>query len=1354
MSFKSRYSFNINPINGKVEKPKMFICDRQLNKLGEIFPVTSPRIKTNLNGADEISFTVTKNIKNYNNKDIEILNKKYGITLKNEISNQYNALDDYSIVLATGFGYFEVSPTITDNSNVVKSLSGSSLGETELSQILCTLECNTELDIARDDYTVRFLYSSTDKDASLVDLILKNAPNYTVGYVDDTIKNIQRIFSFSNQDIMSCFSEIAEEIGCIFDVVVSKDDDGNVYRQVNIYDAQYCNKCKSRNIINGVCENVIDGEKCGSTDIGGIGEDTTIKISTKNLSNEITLTPDGNMKNCFIVEGGDDIITNTISGLQPSNNNKIYMFSDETKSKWSDKLRETYEKYEEEFKDNESAYTKTLEIEYDIFDLIGYLQHSRMPSPISTEELKLHNEVRHIITEYKKYFPNGLGTKEKVSSITSRNSVVRSIFALFVDSGYSIKQENGNYSNGIWTGDLIVYQLGNNDIKATITVGVNSSTILYADDGTTETDSELTSLTVHFSEDYETYIKQTVAIETKNYEYMKDISNSNPKNWQEYSLNRLKSYSDGYQACIETLDEIISNSSLDGVTSIAKTFRNDYYNIKLDLENYMNRLESFIYHLYGYYGSYDNSDDSDNNTVVPSSQDIDYNKYDDSIYDNNTSNAFKDMVHYIKYGTVSGGSESQKTDHPIYCKKCGSTTVTLDGCVYCEADSSHIISYGTLADEVYKAYLDNSKSLKSQRKAISDNFDLKVRLDKVDKKLYSELCSYIREDVYQNSNYISDGLTGNFDLINKCKELLEKAKQELAKACVSQHTLSGDIHSFVAYSELNSNDFPIQNVYDKFRLGNFMRYFCDDKMYKLRLSSEEFIWNDDSCELNVEFTDVVRFSNGEISDLTSLVQSVNGLATSFNSVKSQVNKADQVSKDFQKIKDEGLQSALSNVLSASNIDVQIDERGILLRKYDYDLEDYSPYQMKLINRNIVMTKDNWKSASLAIGLGNYNGEPKYGIWADLLFGDLIVGNELIIKNKNKNGESSVVIDGDGITIKNGNISWDKVNAPTISDIDNLENYLTGGGTTKLGQDYVISPKIGGGYLFITGESGGVKNSVIIDPKHQIGEDYVFAVKHGDTCTVGIKPNGSAEFSGTVNAKKGNIAGWQITETQIYTKNDDPSTETVEQLYLDATDCHIASRYNYVYDDSEAAGIPMFYDEYKMTSINKGDVLCSWNYKQRNHSSGSSSGGFLGERKIIMNAEDGIVYNDDLRNHIIYRLGATNFEVNCDFHYKGTEIIKAAKEAVKDEVSYTTTGINSNLGTGGWKQYTVSFGVTYLRPPLVNVMGTTAFSSENIYFGDFIQNSNGYYTGFSYYVNCQDTSFTYGTRWSAVGNIKS
>ncbi len=1329
MSFNpNKLTFKVDEITGEIVQPQVFLCDRQLNKIGEIYPVGDLRIKCVLNGTDEISFTTPKNVSNHENP-------------------LYHKIKDYSVVFVRGFGYFEVSPTVNDTYTSIKTLNGNSLGESELSQLFCTLECNTNSDMENfaklhptEPYISTVLYSDKEEH-SLIHRILTYAPNYTVGTVEDTIKTIQRTFSFSRKDIISCFSEIAQEIGCIFDIVVRKNEDGMVERIVNIHDAQYCKDCRSRNVINGVCQN------CESTDIGGIGEDTNIAVGTDNLSDEITLTPDGNMKNCFIIEGGDDIITDTVEGILPSGNKKLYMFSPETKQLFSSKLQKKFDEYITQFNNSREPYEKLLEIEYGILDLILYLQSGRMPTPetldtpddtTSDTDSRLRREVDHIIDKYNSHFPQGLGHTDNSDTI-SRNGIVRQVLSLFVHDGYMIRQENGNYDKEKlrWTGDIVVYKIRENSSQAIIHVSDNSSTIEYSD--TEEQDTS--SFCIKFSEDYTTYLKQMVAITTKNYEFIEEQGLNQSKEWQKYSLHRLYSYESGYQACIETLEEIICKSDTSAIIDEAESIKEKYYNRKIEISDYMTRLEDIIFHLCSYFGNFD---------IIPSSVKSEPTTF------TTADSAFMNMVHYIRYGTWAGESKNEITDHPIYCKNCGSKNVTLTGCNQCK--TADIATYSELAQTVYENYILNHTPLETQRKQIRENNDLKEFLKDPETKedLYKELCSFIREDVYTNGNFISDGLS-NSELILKARELILKAEQELAKACISQHTLSGNIYSFAAYSCLSKKDFPISGVYDGFKLGNFMRYFADDgKTYKLRLSSEEFSWTDSGAELNVEFTDVIEYSNGGISDLASLVQTMGNLATSFDSVKKQSEQGVEANHTFQKIKNEGLQSALSNVLSARNIDVQIDERGILLRKYNYDLDDYDQHQMKLINRNIVMTDDGWDHAKLAIGLGRYNDELMYGVWADLLVGDLIVGKELIIKNEDEQGHSSVTINKDGIIIKNGSISWDNVKPPEISQIDGLSKelssikattdavknsiipekiaeldqkvaqYLTRGAHTSIGEDYMISPYIGGGYLnIISGD-----NQVVIDPSNTSNTGYIFQVKNQDKVMVGINANGEALFEGEIKSTQGDIGGWKISDKNIYL--DKTKDEVDYRFEIDSENLSISSkktRSDYWIHES---GTIYTFHYHETISIESGALKLS-------HSTFVDDNTFPLEEDFLLLTEGSLTIESDGKEH-------------CYIDKYG---IKERGKYLTNLYGVVKTGENSLTGGNNpWELQRADFGVVYDSPPLVNVMfyGTLP-DHENIVFREYIGDSENGYTGFVYAVRTEDAGFNYSTKWWAVGNVR-
>lgn len=1290
MSFsQNKQSFPIDEITGEVLQPQLFLCDRQLNHILEIEPALNIRIRCLLQGADEISFRVP------------------------EQSSAYDALREYSIVFAKGFGYFEVSPTIHDAADETKEIHGASLGECELSQLLCTLECNTDSDIARDDYVPTVLCNKSAPKGSLIHRILSNyAPTYNVGHVDESIQSVQRTFSFSKLDILSCFSQIAEEINCFFDIHVQKAGDGTAIREINIYDA---------------------------TD--GIGEDTTITIGTDHLSDEITLSTDDKMKTCFLVEGGDDLITNTISGITPSGNNKIYLFSEETIHSFSPALRERYGTYMDNYRQQKPICEKIYETECHIFDLILYLQSGRMPAADRSKR-GLEAETEHMLSTYKKYFPNGLGLLSSSDS-SSANSTVRQIFSLLAGTGYAVRQEHGAYdsTDHKWSGDIIVYDVANNDSRAVIQVAKQSSTITYSNPNAVAHDP----LCIRFSEDHRTYIRQRIACETKEIESIASQTGKAPQDWSRYGLKRLSAFRDSYFACIRILEQLKEQSDLKQFQDKADDFLTEYRGYIDQISDYTAHLEDMIYFLYLYYGNTDKND-----TAAPSSQDMDYSS---STYPNvyqTAEDAFSDMVHYIRYGTWLGGAETENTDCPLYCSSCGSTNIAGFTCQTC---GSSAVTYADLAQAVYLHCKNKNANLLTQRTYIHDLLDLKTFLGD---DLYKELYSHIREDVYTNSNFVSDGMeTNNSKRIAHAKELLQKAEHELARACVPRHTLTGNVHSFAAYRTLNPNDFPIPNAYDKFILGNFMRYISrSGTIYKLRLCAEEFSWEDQEVSLNVEFTDVVRSSDHAVQDIETLVAQVGNLASSFDCVKKQAEQGEAANKVLDAIKNEGLYSILGNVLSARNQDVQITENGITLREYNPNLEQFDLYQMKLINRNIIMTEDNWKHAKLAIGLGRYGDEYLYGVWADLLVGNLLVGEELKIENDNQ----SVVIDKDGITLDGGAIRWTKKLQETdveglsarLQKADDLEQQLsdykteigefknkvitslTGTPSTEISEDHVISPKIGGGYLYISND----EHAVEIDPAHSGGDrtldGYLFCIrnKEKNSRILSVDTKGTGYFSGRINCKEGKIADWSINGEKI-----SAMTEFTDgfgqELELNAKEVSLKSTSTTKSEKDKPLR--------NTTIVSDGRVKCSTYYYTGGPNNRTEYMTTIGGGTIQCETDP---YSDNPETY--FEIDHSGIKSEIPIYYKG--------EPLGNTYCVVQTGAHESTGTGGWKQFSATFDNPYESEPFINVMPTTEFTTENIVFVGFHITGEGY-SGFNYSVYCVDPKSNYKTKWFAVGNIK-
>lgn len=277
-------------------------------------------------------------------------------------------------------------------------------------------------------------------------------------------------------------------------------------------------------------------------------------------------------------------------------------------------------------------------------------------------------------------------------------------------------------------------------------------------------------------------------------------------------------------------------------------------------------------------------------------------------------------------------------------------------------------------------------------------------------ELYMLWYSYRREDDYSNDNYSSTGLD-DVTLIKRAIELVEAAKKELYKAGNLQYSLSATMGNLLALDEFK----PIKN---KFEVGNFIKVGIDDKVYSLRLMSYET--NFDSIQdMSVEFSTVEKVYTG-YSDVQSVLDASRSMATSYSSVKDQVDKSKKATDTVNDWSDNGINGDNTQFANSSEQTILINKNGILGRSYDDQLDEFSLKQFKLVNNGMYFTKDGWQSIETGIGRFTYrdiNGNlvEDYGIIAKTVVGNLIIGKELQIYNEDK----SIVIDENGLTIDGG-----------------------------------------------------------------------------------------------------------------------------------------------------------------------------------------------------------------------------------------------------------------------------------------------------------------------------------------------
>lgn len=273
----------------------------------------------------------------------------------------------------------------------------------------------------------------------------------------------------------------------------------------------------------------------------------------------------------------------------------------------------------------------------------------------------------------------------------------------------------------------------------------------------------------------------------------------------------------------------------------------------------------------------------------------------------------------------------------------------------------------------------------------------------VGETLYKELSCYIREDTYENSNYISDGLS-DAECIENAKKLVEAATKELYKASTFQYTYTASLNNLF-------NNLDFEPFYNQFDLFNWIHAEVDERHILLRLIGVTFDFANTN-QIEVEFSEQVKNADG-LTDIESILSQAKSMATSYSSTAKQAAQGSQSYSDFKTLKTEGLNSALINIKNSNNEEVVIDSCGINCRSKDVN-DTYDGCQMRITGKNLVMTDDDWETARLAIGKGMFDGQEQYGIWCDVLMGDIIAGETLLISNTNQ----TFIVDKDGIIVNN------------------------------------------------------------------------------------------------------------------------------------------------------------------------------------------------------------------------------------------------------------------------------------------------------------------------------------------------
>ena len=927
--------------DGQPIAPDLVLAYRGGTKQGIIHNVQSLTNKNDLAQAAEITFDVYKKVDN--------------VTCE-----LWNDIRDFRLIYiphldtASFNPWYELSVETDEDDATIKHCQGVHLQEAELGQLsLNDIEINTEDDIARDDYTPTIIYDPTNPEGSALDRILKDkASHYTIVHVDSSIANLQRTFSWDGSTIKGAFDDIANEVECLFVYGESVNNDGKIHRTISVYDLNdVCMECGERGTFtNKMCT------KCNSANIKfGYGSDSGIFLSHENFAGNISYSSNKDeVKNCFRLVAGDDLMTATIRNINPSGSQYIWYFSDSVRADMSKTLRDKLSTYEKEYASYSSdkkidipstviSDYNTLINKYKLYDsslmnvkypIVGYssltdLYYSALNfysllkttlAPVSERGTKTTaaQEIKKLTTNT--LSPLGIQNANK-ASVSTVTLALQNYAKVFVDTSlYRITATNDSYSGNVWKGTITLSSYADENDKATtsiITIYVSDATSDFIkcqlEKAMKKNDVDATGTVALFKKD-EAEFKKALSF---------------------YSVDNLNILASIVRGC---LDILIQQGIADPENDMYESMYYPYYSKSIWIEDELRERESEILKLRG-----------------------------------------------------------------------------------SKSNPEGVLDY-----------------IEKQRQVIANNLDLHTYLGN---SLWTEFCSFRRDDTYKNDNFISDGLSDK-ELIMQAKEFIKNAEREIVKSATLQHTISCNLSNFLLVKEQDVESSPVPIVtlagvnivsHDQlyfvkgdatfspllvnFDVGNWVRIEIDETIYKLRLTSYKIDY-DNLDSLNVEFSDVTYGLNSA-SDIQSILSQAQSMSTSYSMVQHQANKGNNANKHIMDMVENGLNLTNKKIVNAAdNQNMVVDETGLLMREKNEFGDDYRSEQTKIINHGFYYTNDGWKTVQT--GLGKYiyfdpeSGTYKedYGIIAHKIVGNIILGNKVGIYNTS----GSVKIDENGFTV--------------------------------------------------------------------------------------------------------------------------------------------------------------------------------------------------------------------------------------------------------------------------------------------------------------------------------------------------
>ena len=353
----------------------------------------------------------------------------------------------------------------------------------------------------------------------------------------------------------------------------------------------------------------------------------------------------------------------------------------------------------------------------------------------------------------------------------------------------------------------------------------------------------------------------------------------------------------------------------------------------------------------------------------------------------------------------------------------------------------------------------------------------------------TELSPFVIGSTYNNENFIQTDIMSVVEIQAEAQSLYDQAIDVLAKISQPRYEFTVESANFI-FTEV------FKPFIDQLVLGAVVTLELEDGSLSYPVLLGFDLNYDDPTDFSLIFGNRLRLDDSSyiLSDLfDQMAQSA--ISTSFNSEQWSSwgnNYKDAVSSFITS----ALDAATNNIVSGSGQNILINQNGIRVRQ-STGTNSFSPNQLWMNNGVLAFSDDGFETSRLALGQISTSSGSYYGLVAEVIVGNLVASNQLLISNQN----NTFIVDGAGATLYDASFTLTK------SD-----------GNSKI----ILDPNVG---IVIQkrASSGSFANQLYIDTS-------------GNLIFAGNISGASGTFSGQINASSGDIGGWHINPNGLYDDN--------------------------------------------------------------------------------------------------------------------------------------------------------------------------------------------------------------------------